>query len=101
MIRMSECEKPLSLKKLITELGFSGDLKRTCLLLKALRADSWEKPKLLMRYDTANAYVSDFDSVVAVAVAVAVAVVVLLIEILLRYDARNLACFSGVVGEQT
>jgi hypothetical protein len=36
---MSECEKPLSLKKLITELGFSGDLKRTRLLLKALRAD--------------------------------------------------------------
>jgi hypothetical protein len=44
----------LSLKKLITELGFSGDLKRTRLLLKALRADWGEKPKLLMRYDTGN-----------------------------------------------
>jgi hypothetical protein len=74
MISMSESEKPLSLKKLITELGFSGDLKRTCLLLKALRADSCEKPKLLMRYDTANAYVSDFDSDVAVVVVVVVVV---------------------------
>jgi glutaredoxin 2 len=74
MISMSESEKPLSLKKLITELGFSGDLKRTCLLLKALRADSCEKPKLLMRYDTANGYVSDSDAVVVVAI-VAVVVV--------------------------
>jgi hypothetical protein len=64
MISMSESEKPLSLKKLITELGFSGDLKRTCLLLKALRADSCETPKLLMRYDTGNGCVSDCDVVV-------------------------------------
>jgi glutaredoxin 2 len=59
---MLDCEKPWVLKKLITELSFSRVLKRTCLLLKALRADSCEKPKLLMRYDTANGYVSDSDS---------------------------------------
>jgi hypothetical protein len=52
------------LKKLITELGLSGDLKRTCLWLKALRADCGEKPKLLMRYDTGNGCVFDSDVVV-------------------------------------
>ena len=43
-------------------------MKRTCLLLKALRADLDEKPKLLMRYDTENECVFDSDSEAAVMV---------------------------------
>jgi len=43
-------------------------MKLTCLLLKAMRADLDEKPKLLMRYDTANGCASDLDSEVAVMV---------------------------------
>jgi len=62
MMRMSECEKPWFCKKVITESGLSGVLKRTCLLLKAVRADSCDSPKLLMRYDTENGCVFDSDS---------------------------------------
>jgi hypothetical protein len=36
---MLDCEKPWFLKKVITESGLSGDLKRTSFWLKALRAD--------------------------------------------------------------
>jgi hypothetical protein len=63
---MLDCEKPWFLKKVITELGFSRVLKRTCFWLKALRAYSCEKPKLFMRYDTGNGFVSDSDSDVVV-----------------------------------
>jgi hypothetical protein len=59
---MLDCEKPWFLKKVITELGFSSVLKRTCFWLKTLRANSCEKPKLFMRYDTGNGFVSDSDS---------------------------------------
>jgi len=61
MMSISECEKPWFLKKVMTESGLSGVLKRTSLLLKYLRADSCVKPKLLMRYDTANGRVIDSD----------------------------------------
>lgn len=47
MLGMSESGKPWVLKKLRTESGFSEVLKWTC--LEALRADSGENPKLLMR----------------------------------------------------
>jgi glutaredoxin 2 len=81
ILRMFECENSWFLKKEITELGFSRVLKRTCLLLKALRADSYEKPKLLMRYDTANGGVSDSDDDGVVVVVVVVVVVQYLSEI--------------------
>jgi hypothetical protein len=62
IVRMLESENSWFLKKVRTELGLSGDLKRTSFWLKALRADWVENPKLLMRYDTANGCVSDSDS---------------------------------------
>ena len=49
MMRMLSCEKPWFSKKVMTESGLSGVLKRTCLWLKALKADSVEKSKLLIR----------------------------------------------------
>jgi len=67
-MRMLSCEKPWFLRKVITELGFSRVLKRTCLWLKYLRADSCVKPKLLMRKDTANGCVIDSDSDVVIVV---------------------------------
>lgn len=47
MLRMLESEKPWFLKKVKTELGFSGELKRS--RFDALRAVSRGKPMVLMR----------------------------------------------------
>ena len=52
MLFIWDLVNPLFVKKAITESGFRGVLKRT--RLEAFRADSGEKLKLLMRYETVN-----------------------------------------------